>query len=111
VTDFGESWVVGRVSQNLEDSAEVTIRCSVEFVGETATGDGKPWRGNVSGAPNTWFEFSPFASTTNTIITGRKREDIGSFTYTDLGNDAELCFDLDSPWLLADVGGNVRSSR
>jgi hypothetical protein len=59
------------------------------------TGDGLPGKGNA-GAPNTWFEFSPFAETDYDIVTERKLSDIGDFTYA----DGELWNDLDDPPVL-----------
>ena len=89
-----------------DETVVIKTECLV-FKGETATGDGKPWSG-ISGAPKTWFQFSPFAHTDYDIVTGKNLTDIGDFEYTDLGSTAELCFELDDPWELADVAGNVK---
>jgi hypothetical protein len=96
---------ITETGQSATEQVVIESECLV-FEGATATGDGLKWRGNVPGSPNTWFEFSPFANTTGTIITGAKRNDIGEFNYDSV--EGEICFDLDSPWVFADVAGNAK---
>lgn len=98
---------IKETDQKAYEKVVIKTECLV-FKGETATGDGKPWS-EVNKAPNTWFEFSPFAKTDRDIVTGRKLSDIGDFSYTNLaGPTSQLCFELDDPWELADVAGNVK---
>lgn len=100
---------IRETGQSDDETVVIETECFV-FEGETATGDGLPWSEVGSGKKkvNTWFEYSPFANTDSDIVTGRNLTDIGDFSYTDLGATAELCFDLDDPWVFADVVGNVK---
>jgi hypothetical protein len=100
---------IRETGQSDDETVVIETECFV-FEGETATGDGLAWSDVGSGKKkvNTWFEYSPFAESDGDIITGAKKTDIGDFTYTDVGSTAELCFDLDDPWVFAGVAGNVK---
>jgi hypothetical protein len=96
------------LSESDDETVIIQTECIV-FQGETATGEGDPWSeigAKKKDRVNTWFEYSPLATSSKDIVTGRKLTDIGGFTY-DAAED-EICFVLDEPWLFADVSGNVK---
>ena len=100
--------VTGDEESDFDDaSVVVNVQCLI-FDGETATGEGLPWKATKR-APNNWFMYTTWTDIADggaDLIAGQFH-DVGDVTGSTNGTTT-LTFELVGDWELADVGGNVK---
>ena len=95
------------VAEESSASVDVNVQCLI-FDGETATGEGLPWKATKR-APNNWFMYTTWTDIADggaDIIAGQFY-DVGDVTGSRNGTTT-LTFELDGDWELADTVGNVK---
>ena len=95
------------VEEESSASVDVNVQCLI-FDGETATGQGLPWKATKK-APNNWFMYTTWTDIADggaDIIAGQFY-DVGDVTGSRNGTTT-LTFELDGDWELADTVGNVK---